>query len=40
MKIYNYLGHNWTKIHSPGLYYDKVIVGNSLSKNFASKGVT
>lgn len=37
-EIYNYLGHNWTKIHSPGLYYDKVIVGNSLSKNFASGG--
>ena len=37
-EIYNYLGHNWSKIHSPGLYYDKVIVGNSLSKNFASGG--
>ena len=37
-EIYNYLGHNWSKIHSAGLYYDKVIVGNSLSKNFASGG--
>ena len=37
-EIYNYLGHNWTKIHSPYVYYDNVIVGNSLSKNFASGG--
>ena len=37
-EIYNYLGHNWTKIHSPYMYYDNVIVGNSLSKNFASGG--
>ena len=37
-EIYNYLGHDWTKIHSPYVYYDNVIVGNSLSKNFASGG--
>ena len=30
-EIYNYLGHNWNKTYSY-VYYDNVIVGNSLSK--------
>jgi len=37
-EIYKYVGHNWTQVHSPHVYYDNVIIGNSLSKNFASGG--